>query len=75
MEEMRARDRHVLQLDEKVDNLTLLSDYETHQKLVRVEKIMADFAKEKSKFSNGFEYFVGVTVIVIVFIGMVVMFK
>ena len=71
MEEMRARDRHVLQLAEKVDSLTLLSDYETEQKLVRLEKIVSDIAKEKSKFTSGFEYFVGVMVIVIVVIGMV----
>ncbi|XP_013631266.1 PREDICTED: uncharacterized protein LOC106336852 [Brassica oleracea var. oleracea] len=55
MEEMRARDRHVLQLAEKVDNLTLLSDYETEQKLTRLEKIVCDLGKEKSRFGNGFE--------------------
>ncbi|KAF3528101.1 hypothetical protein DY000_02041567 [Brassica cretica] len=75
MEEMRARDRHVLQLAEKVDNLTLLSDYETEQKLTRLEKIVCDLGKEKSRFGNGFEYFVGVVVIVLVSIGMVLMFK
>uniref|UniRef100_A0A0D3CMD3 GRF-type domain-containing protein n=1 Tax=Brassica oleracea var. oleracea TaxID=109376 RepID=A0A0D3CMD3_BRAOL len=42
MEEMRARDQHVLQLAEKVDNLTLLSDYETEQKVLRLEKIVSD---------------------------------
>ncbi|XP_048624029.1 uncharacterized protein At4g04775-like [Brassica napus] len=63
MEEMRAKDRHVLQLAEKVDSLTLLSDYETEQKLVRLEKIVSDIAKEKSKFTSGFEYFLGVMVI------------
>uniref|UniRef100_A0A0D3AQ38 Zinc finger GRF-type domain-containing protein n=1 Tax=Brassica oleracea var. oleracea TaxID=109376 RepID=A0A0D3AQ38_BRAOL len=35
MEEMKARDKHILQLAEKVDNLTFLSDFETEQKLVR----------------------------------------
>ncbi|KAF3576281.1 hypothetical protein DY000_02028647 [Brassica cretica] len=71
MEEMRARDRHVLQLAENVDSLTLLTDYETEQKMVRLEKIV----REKSRFSNGFEYFVGVMVIVLVSIGVVLMFK
>uniref|UniRef100_A0A0D3C996 Zinc finger GRF-type domain-containing protein n=1 Tax=Brassica oleracea var. oleracea TaxID=109376 RepID=A0A0D3C996_BRAOL len=32
MEEMRARDRHTLQLAEKVDSLNFLNDYETEQK-------------------------------------------
>ncbi|KAF3598510.1 hypothetical protein F2Q69_00032969 [Brassica cretica] len=63
MEEMRARDRHVLQLEEKVDNLSLLSDYENKQRLLRVEKIMCDNAKEKSVCSDGFEYVVGAMVV------------
>ncbi|KAL0742464.1 hypothetical protein Bca4012_083977 [Brassica carinata] len=87
MEEMRARGRHTLQLAEKVDYLTLLSDYETQlnqvkdlhngteQKLDRLEKIVCELAKKKSRFTNGFEYFVGVMVIVLVLIGMVLMFK
>ena len=70
-----ARDRHVHQLAEKVDNLTLLSDYETDQKVIRLEKIVSDLGKEKSSFTNGFEYFVGGMVIVIVLIGMMFMFK
>ena len=74
MEEMRARDRHVLQLAEKVENLTLFSDHETEQKLLSLEKIVCDIAKEKSYFSNGFEYFVGAVVLVLVLIGVVLMF-
>ncbi|KAF2555457.1 hypothetical protein F2Q68_00013372 [Brassica cretica] len=66
MEEMRARDRHTLQLAEKVETLTLLSDYETEQKLVRLEKIVCELAKKKSRFTNGFEYFVRVMVLVLV---------
>ena len=61
MEEMRVRDRHTLQLAEKVDSLTLMSDYETDQK--------------KPRFTNAFEYFVGVIVMVLVLIGVVLMFK
>ncbi|KAF3499926.1 hypothetical protein F2Q69_00044179 [Brassica cretica] len=74
MEEMRAKDRHVLQLAEKVENLTLFSDHETEQKLLSLEKIVCDIAKEKSDFSNGFEYFVGAVVLVLVLIGVVLMF-
>ncbi|KAL0713545.1 hypothetical protein Bca4012_020523 [Brassica carinata] len=75
MEEMRARDRHTLQLAEKVDYLTFLSDYGTEQKLDRLEKIVCELAKKKSRFTNGFEYFVGVMVIVLVLIRMVLMLK
>ena len=35
MEEMRARDRHVFVLDEKVETLSLFRDDETEQKLKR----------------------------------------
>ncbi|XP_018490276.1 uncharacterized protein At4g04775-like [Raphanus sativus] len=75
MEEMRARDVHVLQLAEKVDNLSLLTDYETEQKVIRLEKLVSDLGKEKSRFGNGFEGFVGVAVIVLVSICMLLMFK
>uniref|UniRef100_A0A0D3API2 Myb-like domain-containing protein n=1 Tax=Brassica oleracea var. oleracea TaxID=109376 RepID=A0A0D3API2_BRAOL len=68
MEEMRARDRHILQLAEKVDSLTFLSDFEIEQKLVRLEKLVCDLAKKRSSFINGFEVFVGVMIIVLVFI-------
>nr|VDD52729.1 unnamed protein product [Brassica oleracea] len=54
MEELRARNRHVLLLSEKVDSLALLSDYET-------EQMVYDLAKEKSKLSYGFEFFLGNT--------------
>ena len=74
MEEMKARDKHILQLAEKVDNLTFLSDFETEQKLVRLEKLVCDLAKKRSSFINGFEVFVGVMIIVLVFIGLVIIF-
>ena len=74
MEEMRARDKHVLQLEEKVDNLSLLSDYENEQRLLRVEKIMCDNAKEKSVCSDGFEYVVGAMVVVLILIGLGIMY-
>lgn len=75
MEEMRARDVHVLQLAEKVDNLCLSSDYETEEKLLRLEKLVCDLAKDKSNCRNGLEYFVGAMVLLIVILGIVVMFK
>ncbi|KAL0721713.1 hypothetical protein Bca4012_036312 [Brassica carinata] len=74
MEEMRARDRHVLQLAEKVENLTLLSDYETEQKLRSIEKIVGAIVKEKSDHKYGFECFVIGMVLVVVVLAMVVMF-
>ncbi|XP_048603175.1 uncharacterized protein At4g04775-like [Brassica napus] len=87
MEEMRAMDTQYGQLAEKVDYLTFLSDYETQlnqvkdlhndteQKLVRLEKIVCELAKKKSRFTHGFEFVVGVLVVVFVLIGMVLMFK
>ncbi|KAF3555464.1 hypothetical protein F2Q69_00010268 [Brassica cretica] len=75
MEEMRARDRHTLQLAEKIDNLTFSSDYETQQKLVNLEKMVSELANKNSRFSIGFELVVGVMVIVLGLIGMVVMFN
>ena len=78
---------HTLKLAENVDYLTFLSDYETQlnqvkdlhngteQKLVRLEKIVCELAKKKSRFTNGFGYFVGVLVIVLVLIGMVLIFN
>ncbi|KAF3498828.1 hypothetical protein DY000_02053123 [Brassica cretica] len=80
MEEMRARDTHILQLAEKVDYLTLFSDNDTElnqlkhlyndteQNLVKLEKLVCELAKKNPRFSNGFEYFVGLMVIVLVLI-------
>ncbi|CAF1721266.1 unnamed protein product, partial [Brassica napus] len=42
IEEMRARDRHTLELAEKVDFLTFMTDYETEQKLGKLEKIVSE---------------------------------
>ena len=70
MEEMRARDRHVIQLADKVENLTLAIDYETEQKMVRLQKLVCDITTKKSFFSTRFECFVGVMVLVLVLIGM-----
>ena len=73
MEEMRARDIHVRLLSEKVDSLALSSAYETEQKLAIVEKMVCDLAKDKPKFSYGFEFFPGVMVLVSVLIGVVLL--
>ncbi|XP_048598013.1 uncharacterized protein LOC125578668 isoform X2 [Brassica napus] len=75
MEEMRARDKHVLQLEEKVDNLNLLSDYETDEKVLRLEQLVCDLAKKESSFINGFEVFIGVMLIVLVVLGLVIGLK
>uniref|UniRef100_M4CFY1 GRF-type domain-containing protein n=1 Tax=Brassica campestris TaxID=3711 RepID=M4CFY1_BRACM len=72
MEEMRVRDRQTLQLAEKVDSLNFLSDYETDQKLVRLENMVCELAKNKSRSS--FDYFVAVMVMVLIFIGIVLIF-
>lgn len=72
MEELRDRGRQVLQLAEKVDNLTLLSDYETDEKLAKLEKMVCDLAMEKSKWS---EYFAGAIGLLMVVMAVVVMFK
>ncbi|XP_048623554.1 uncharacterized protein At4g04775-like [Brassica napus] len=65
MDEMRARDVHVFQLAEKVESLTLLTDYDTEEKLRNLEKMVGDMAKDKSCMMKGFECFV---------IGIVVLF-
>ena len=87
MEEMRARDTHTLQLSEKVDYLTFWNDYdpqlnkfkdlqnETEQKLVRLEKIVSELAENRTRLTNGFEYFVGGMVIILVLLGLVIIFK
>ncbi|KAF3579244.1 hypothetical protein DY000_02032076 [Brassica cretica] len=56
----------------KVDALTLLSDYDTDQKLFRLENMVCELAKSRSTWS--FESLVAAMVIVLVFIGLVVVF-
>jgi len=73
MDEMRARDIHVFQLSEKVDSLPLLPDYDTEEKLRKLEKMVGDLAKEKSCMIKGFECFVIVIVVLVVVIGLLVM--
>ena len=72
MDEMRARDVHVFQLAEKVESLTVLADYDTEEKLQKLEKIVGDMAKEKSCMIKGFECFVIGIVVLVVVIGMVI---
>ncbi|KAJ4875870.1 hypothetical protein Rs2_40888 [Raphanus sativus] len=86
-EEIRAISSQCQQLSDKVDYLSFMSDYDTHlnqvkelqseteDKLVRLERIVCDLAKTKSRFANGFELIVGVMVVVFVIIGMIVGFK
>ncbi|WZZ08858.1 hypothetical protein YC2023_111630 [Brassica napus] len=68
-EEIRLQ--RVLLLSEKVDSLALLSDNETEQKVAILEKMVYDLAKEKSKVSYRFEFFLGVMVVVVVLVGVV----
>ncbi|KAJ4884262.1 hypothetical protein Rs2_34355 [Raphanus sativus] len=72
MEEMRARDRHTQQLAEKVDSLGLLSDFDTDQKLLRLENMLCELAKNKS--NSSFDFIVAVMVMVVIFIGLVLIF-
>ncbi|CDY49713.1 BnaA03g47390D [Brassica napus] len=87
MEEMKARANHLLVLEAKVENLNLMSDLETEEKVrrlekqvqekdVRVEKLVEEIlAKNKSSVIGGLEVLVGVMVIVLVLIGVVIAYK
>lgn len=75
MEEMRATDRHILQLAEKVDALTLMNDNATDQKLGNLEMIVAELGNKNAGLTNQFEKVTCVLVIVLVVLGLVVMFK
>ena len=75
MEEMRARDRHTLDLAEKVDSLTFMGDYVTEQKVARQENIVSELSNKNSMFTNRLEKVVAVMVLLLVVIGMMVMFK
>ena len=75
MEEMRARDKHILQLEEKVDCLNLMSDYDSYERVLRLEQLVCDLTKKKSSFINGIEVFIGVMVVVLVLLGVVIAFK
>ncbi|CAN6864801.1 unnamed protein product, partial [Brassica oleracea] len=54
IEEMRARDRHTLELAEKVDFLTFMTDYETEQKLGKLEKIVSELGNKNAGLTNRF---------------------
>ncbi|KAL0887381.1 hypothetical protein Bca101_011364 [Brassica carinata] len=75
MEEMRANATQVRQLAEKVDHLAFATDYETEEKVVRLEKLVVELGKKKTSGMNGLEIIVAVMVLVVVLLGMVVMFK
>uniref|UniRef100_A0A0D2ZPE7 Uncharacterized protein n=1 Tax=Brassica oleracea var. oleracea TaxID=109376 RepID=A0A0D2ZPE7_BRAOL len=66
MEEMKARDRHTLELAEKVDFLTFMTDYETEQKLGKLEKIVSELGNKNAGLTNRFERVVCVLVIALV---------
>ena len=87
MEEMKARANHLLVLEAKVENLNLMSDLETEEKVrrlekqvqekdVRVEKLVEEIlAKNKSSVIGGLEVLVGVMVTVLVLVGVVIAYK
>ena len=76
MEEMKARENQLFLLEEKVDNLNLMSDLETEEKLVRLEKLVEEkLAKKKSTVIGGVEVVIGVMLIVLVVIGLLIAFK
>ena len=52
-----------------------MSDYETDEKVLRLEQLVCDLAKKKSSFINGFEVFIGVMLIVLVLLGLVIILK
>ena len=72
MEEMRVRDKHILQLEEKVDNLTLMSNFEYEEKMVRLENLVSDLAKKSFTLKIEFEVCVGVMLFVLVVLGLVI---
>ncbi|KAL0728199.1 hypothetical protein Bca4012_024292 [Brassica carinata] len=72
MEEIRATYRHTQLLAEKVDSLLSLSDYETEQKLVRLENLVCELSRNNSRCR--FDYFVGFMVMLLVFIGIFLIF-
>ena len=75
MEELRARDRHTLELVEKVDSLTIMSDYETEQKVAKLELIVSELGNKNSRLNKRFDMVVGLVFVLLVAIGLVVMFK
>lgn len=74
MEEMRVMDTHTLQLAEKVDALTYFGceDTEQKQKLIRLENMVSELAKNISKCN--FDLLVAVMVMVLIFVGLIIVF-
>ena len=72
---MRARDRHTLELVEKVDSLTIMSDYETEQKVAKLELIVSELGNKNSRLNKRIDIVVGLVFVLLVAIGLVVMFK
>ncbi|KAF3500865.1 hypothetical protein F2Q69_00044909 [Brassica cretica] len=80
-EEIKAIGAQVTLLTDKVDSLSFVGYEETElrelkevqfdmeQKLVRLESIVCDLGRKKSRFGNGFELVVGVLVVVLVIIA------
>ncbi|KAF8107186.1 hypothetical protein N665_0125s0014, partial [Sinapis alba] len=74
MEEMRATTRHTAQLAEKVDSLELFSDFETEQKLVRLENMVCELAKNNSRSTIDYSVAVMVMLLLLIVIGCLLIF-
>ncbi|XP_019089489.1 PREDICTED: uncharacterized protein LOC109128143 [Camelina sativa] len=78
MEEMGEMNKQCQVLSEKVDSLTIASDYDSHintetkQKIVMLEKVVLELRKSRNRFRNGTEL-IFVIAIVVCLICMVVM--
>ena len=72
MEEIRATERHTQLLADKVDSLLSLTDYETKQKLVRLENMVCELGKSYARCRS--DYFVAVAIMLLGFIGIVLIF-
>lgn len=68
MEEMRGRDRHVLDLAEKVQNLTLSLESNTEQRMNRLEFLVGSLNTRDSFDTTRFEFWLVVVVLVLVFL-------
>ncbi|KAL0796039.1 hypothetical protein Bca101_067416 [Brassica carinata] len=76
MEEMTARENQLRILEEKVENVNLMADLETEEKVVRLERLVEEsLAKKKSSVTDRFEVVVGVMLVVVVVIGVVMALK
>ncbi|KAL0737497.1 hypothetical protein Bca4012_013707 [Brassica carinata] len=80
MEEMKARENQLFILEGKVDNINFVSDLETEEKLVSLEKLVEEKVVTvekllKEKVVRLEKLVLGVMLIVVVVIGVLIAFK